>query len=293
MTKHGLALDNLLSAEVVLVDGRVVTASERDHPDLFWALRGGGGNLGVVASFEYRLHPVGPLVTGGVVAWPFAVPWDELRRFRDVSASLPDELTLVAGLVHAPDESGEKMAAIVLCHCGTPPRARRRCGRSGSSARRRDAIGPMPYVQLNAMLDGNYPRGVLNYWKSSFLSALTDDAIRAMIESFAACPTPMAQLLMEHVHGDVACVDIDYTAFPHRAEGYNMLVLSERTDLWQTEVCTAWTQESFATLRPYTSDGHYVSYLDADERPSAVVTGYGPNYQAQRDSWRQSAAAVM
>ncbi|WP_206664629.1 FAD-binding oxidoreductase [Dankookia rubra] len=279
MAKHGLALDKLLSAEVVLADGRVVTASERDHPDLFWALRGGGGNFGVVASLEYRLHPVGPIVTGGLVAWPFASAWDVLRHFRDITASLPDELTLVAGLVHAPDGSGEKMAAIVLCHCGTPAAAEealRPIRQFGTPAL--DAIGPMPYAQLNAMLDAKYPRGALNYWKSSFLSALTDDAIRAMIESFAACPTPMGQLLMEHVHGAVARVEVGDTAFPHRAEGYNMLVLSEWTDPRQTEACTAWAREAFAALRPYTGAGRYVNYLDADERPDAVAAAYGPNF---------------
>ena len=279
MAKHGLALDNLLSAEVVLADGRVVTASERDHPDLFWALRGGGGNFGVVASLEYRLHPVGPIVTGGLVAWPFAAAWDVLRHFRDVTASLPDELTLVAGLVHAPDGSGEKMVAIVLCHCGTPAageEAVRPIRQFGTPAL--DAIGPMPYAQLNAMLDAKYPRGALNYWKSSFLSALSDDAIRAMIESFAACPTPMGQLLMEHVHGAVARVDVGDTAFPHRAEGYNMLVLSGWTDPRQTEACTTWAREAFAALRPYTGAGRYVNYLDADERPDAVAAAYGPNF---------------
>jgi FAD/FMN-containing dehydrogenase len=279
MAKHGLALDNLLSAEVVLADGRVVTASERDHPDLFWALRGGGGNFGVVASLEYRLHPVGPIVLGGLVAWRFDAAWDVLRHFRDVTASLPDELTLVAGLVHAPDGSGEKMVAIVLCHCGTPAageEAVRPIRQFGTPAL--DAIGPMPYAQLNAMLDAKYPRGALNYWKSSFLSALSDDAIRAMIESFAACPTPMGQLLMEHVHGAVARIDVGDTAFPHRAEGYNMLVLSEWTDPHQTEACTAWAREAFAALRPYTGAGRYVNYLDADERPDAVAAAYGPNF---------------
>jgi FAD/FMN-containing dehydrogenase len=141
-----------------------------------------------------------------------------------------------------------------------------------------DAIGPMPYAQLNAMLDAKYPRGALNYWKSSFLSALSDDAIRAMIESFAACPTPMGQLLMEHVHGAVTRVDVGDTAFPHRAEGYNMLVLSEWTDPRQTEACTAWAREAFAALRPYTGAGRYVNYLDADERPDAVAAAYGPNF---------------
>ena len=279
MGRYGLALDNLLSAEVVQADGRVVAASEREHPDLFWALRGGGGNFGVVTSFEYRLHPVGPVVTGGLVAWPFAAAFDVLRHFRDVTASLPDDLTVFGGLVHAPDGSGEKLAVMVMCHCGTPAEGEAAVApikRFGAPAL--DAAGPMPYAQLNAMLDGAYPRGALNYWKSSFLSGLTDEAIRTVIDCFAACPTPMGQLLLEHFHGAVTRVGVTETAFPHRAEGYNMLVLSEWTDPRQTEACTAWARDSFAALRPYAGAGRYVNYFDADERGDAVAAAYGPNH---------------
>src|SRR6201999_1707363 len=113
------ALDNLLSVEVVLADGSVVTASADSNPDLFWAVRGGGGNFGVASSFEYRLQPIGPLVTGGVIAWPFNEAWDVLRRFRDITALLPDEYMVFGGLIHAPDGSGNKLAAMVVCHCGT------------------------------------------------------------------------------------------------------------------------------------------------------------------------------
>jgi len=280
MGKYALALDNLVSAEVVLADGRVVTASGSEHPGLFWALRGGGGNFGVVASFEYRLHPVGPAVTGGIIGYPFSAAFDVLRHFRDVTVSLPDELTVFAGLVHAPDGSGEKLAVLVLCHCGTLAEGEASVGpikRFGAPAL--DAVGPMPYTQLNAMLDAAYPRGALNYWKSSFLSGLTDDAIRTMIDRFAACPTPMAQLLLEHFHGAVTRVGVAETAFPHRAEGYNMLVLSEWTDPARTEACVAWARDSFAALRPYMGAGRYVNYFDADERADAVAAAYGPNYE--------------
>jgi FAD/FMN-containing dehydrogenase len=284
MAKHGLALDNLLSAEVVLADGRVVTASAGEHPDLFWALRGGGGNFGVVTSLEYRLHPVGPIVTGGLVAWPFAAARDVLRHLRDAAAALPDELTLVAGLVHAPDGSGEKLAAVVLCHCGPPAEAEAAVApirRFGAPAL--DAVGPMPYAALNAMLDGGYPRGALNYWKSSFLAGLGDDAIRAAVECFAACPTPMGQVLMEHVHGAGTRVGASDTAFPHRAGGFNMLVLSQWADPRQTEACTAWARETFAALRPFAGAGRYVNYLGADERADAVAAAYGPNHARLRE----------
>ncbi len=280
MGKHALALDNLLSVELVLADGRVVTASDDDNADLFWALRGGGGNFGVAASLEYRLHKVGPIVTGGLIAYPFSAAWDVLRYCRDLTASLPDELTVFAGLVHAPDGSGEKLAAIVLCHCGTPAEGEKAVEpvkRFGMPVL--DAIGPMPYCQINMMLDAAYPRGALNYWKSSFLSGLSDDAIQTMIECFAGCPTPMGQLLLEHFHGAVTRVGVADTAFPHRAEGYDLLVLSEWMDPQRNDACIAWAQESYAALLPFAGTGRYVNYLDADERGDAIAAAYGPNYR--------------
>ncbi|MDI3307526.1 MAG: FAD-binding oxidoreductase [Acetobacteraceae bacterium] len=280
MSKHALALDNLLSAELVLADGRIVTASEEENADLFWALRGGGGNFGVAASLEYRLHPVGPIVTGGLLAYPFSQAWDVLRHFRDVTASLSDEFTLFAGLLHAPDGSGEKLVAIVLCHCGSLAAgedAVRPIRRFGTPAL--DAIGPMAYCQVNRMLDAAYPRGALNYWKSSFLSGLSDEAIRTMIDCFARCPTPMGQLLLEHFHGAVTRIGVTDTAFPHRTEGYDMLVLAEWVDPSLNDACIAWARESYAALQPFTGPGRYVNYFDSDERSDAIAAAYGPNYR--------------
>src|SRR5262245_44489890 len=170
MGKCGLALDNLRSVELVTADGEVVRASRDAEPDLFWAVRGGGGNFGVAASFEYRLHAVGPTVTGGLIAHPFERARDLMRFFRDRTASLPDEHLIFAGLIHAPDGSGTKLAAMVTCHCGPAAageKAMRPLKEFGSPAM--DALGPIPYCALNGMLDAAYPKGALNYWKSSFL----------------------------------------------------------------------------------------------------------------------------
>jgi len=186
--------------------------------------------------------------------------------------------------VHAPDGSGEKLAALVLCHCGTLEEGEAAAAplkRFGRPAQ--DAVGPMPYAQVNAMLDAAYPFGALNYWKSSFLSGLGDDAIRTMIECFAACPTPMGQLLVEHFHGAVTRVGVTDTAFPHRAEGHNLLVLSEWTDPARTEACTAWARDSFAALRPFMGAGRYVNYFGDDEREDAVAAAYGPNHGRLRE----------
>jgi FAD/FMN-containing dehydrogenase len=280
MGKHGLALDNLLAIELVLADGRIVTASADDTPDLFWAVRGGGGNFGVASSFEFRAHPVGPIVTGGLVAHPFTAAADVLRFYRDVTASVPDELTVFAGLIHAPDGSGTKLAAMVVCHSGlldAGEKAVQPIKKFGVPIL--DTIGPMSYSQVNSMLDAAYPRGALNYWKSNFLSALSDEAIRTMIDCFAKCPTPMGQLLLEHFHGAVTRVGVTATAFPHRAPGYNLLVLSEWLDPKDTQVCTAWARDSYTALQRFMGSGRYVNYLGDDEPSDAVAAAYGPNYR--------------
>src|SRR6516164_7010059 len=231
MGKYGLALDNLQSVELVTAEGRVLQTSGEQEPDLFWAVRGGGGNFGIATSFEYQLHPVGPTVMGGLVAHPFERARDLLIFFRDCTSSLPDEHTIFAGLIHAPDGSGTKLAAMLTCHCGTleaGERAMQLLKQFGSPVL--DALGPMPYCQLNGMLDAAYPRGALNYWKSSFLARLSDDAIDTMIESYARCPSPMSQLLIEHFHGAATRVAVGDTAFPLRTEGYNFLVLGQWTE---------------------------------------------------------------
>ena len=283
--KHGLALDNLVSVDVVTADGMLLKASTDENADLFWAVRGGGGNFGVASSFEYRLHPVGPTITGGLIAYPFDRARDVLRFYRDFTASVPDELMAVAGLIHAADGSGAKLAVMAVCHCGpldTGAAAVRPIKQFGSPAL--DAIGPMPYGQLNAMLDAAYPKGALNHWKSSFLAQLSDDAIERMIECFAKCPTPMGQLLLEHFHGAVSRVGVGDTAFPHRAVGYNLVVLSEWMDRAITDRCVAWARESFAAMTPFLASGRYLNYLDAsDEAGDAVAAAYGPNYRRLRE----------
>jgi FAD/FMN-containing dehydrogenase len=280
MGKHALALDNLLSVQLVLADGSAVTANADDNADLFWALRGGGGNFGVAASFEYRLHPVGPIVIGGLTLYPFSAAWDVLRFYRDVTAALPDEFMVFAGLVHAPDGSGTKLAAILLCHCGPlddGERAARPIKQFGGPVL--DGVGAMPYGQVNAMLDAAAPRGALNYWKSNFLLGLSDEALRTMIDSFASCPAPMGALFLEHFHGAVTRIGVTDTAFPHRAEGYNLLVISEWMDLKENDTCIAWARSTYAAIQPFMRIDRYVNYLGDDERGEEVVTAYGPNYR--------------
>jgi len=137
----------------------------------------------------------------------------------------------------------------------------------------------MPYSQLNSMLDAAYPKGALNYWKSSFLSQLSDDAIDTMIDSFAQCPTPMGQLLLEHFHGAATRVGVTDTAFPHRSEGYNLLVLGEWMERADNDRCIAWARDTYSRMKPFMAAGRYVNYLAADEAGEPVAAAYGPNYR--------------
>lgn len=276
--KYGLSVDNLLSVEIVLADETVVKASEDENADLFWAVRGAGANFGVVATFTFRLHPVGPMVVGGMVLHPFAEARDVLRFYRDIAESLPDELTLGAGAIHAPDGSGTKLVGILAGWCG-PVEAGMAAVRPlkdyGSPVI--DTIEPVPYSALNQMLDAAYPKGAFNYWKSSFLTELSDDVIDAVVDAFARCPVPMGQVILERWHGAAQRVAADATAYAHRNVGHNLIVLSEWMEPAHTEIGIAWARESYAALAPFGAGRAYVNYI-SDAGATEVTSAYGANY---------------
>jgi FAD/FMN-containing dehydrogenase len=280
MAKHGLAMDNLVSAEVVTASGDIVRASKEENADLFWGLQGGGGNFGAVSWLEYRLHPVGT-VTSGLIAHPFDRARDVLKFFREITSGLPDDLTIFGGLLHAPD--GAQIAVMIVCHCGPLAEAETALEpikKFGSPIL--DSVGPTSYEETNRMLDAGFPRGALNYWKSNFMMELSDQAIDTLISQFAACPSPMSGLLLEHIHGAATRVGVSETAFPHRREGYNFLVVSEWLDPADNARNIAWARESYDLMLPYFSRGRYVNYLGEDEGEDAVAAAYGPNYQRLR-----------
>jgi FAD/FMN-containing dehydrogenase len=280
MARDGLALDNLLSADVVTADGRVLRASADEDPDLFWALRGGGGNFGVVASFEYRVRPVGPTVVGGLVAHPFSAATEVLRFYRELMALASDDLTAYAGLIHAPD-GATKLAAIVVCHVGPREQAERDLAplqAFGSPAL--SQVGEMPYTAVNSMLDAGYPYGSLNYWKSSFMDELTDPAIGVLVDRFGRTKGPMTAILLEHVHGAATRVPESATAFPHRTPGINVLIPSVWLDPAETDANIRWTRETYAALQPHLRPGRYVNYLAEDDTGEATArAAYGSNYE--------------
>ncbi|MGH2822290.1 MAG: FAD-binding oxidoreductase [Thermoleophilaceae bacterium] len=279
MGKHGMAVDNLLSAEVVLASGEVVTASEDADPDLFWALRGGGGNFGVVTSFEYRTHPLASVLAGPVLH-PLAAAPQLFSFYREFAADLPDELSTQAVFLHAPDGSGTKLCGIALCHAGDDAdRADadvRPLRRFGSPAA--DMIQRMPYPVLNTGVDWLSPTGSLRYWKSAFFSELSDPAVQVMAGAFERAPSELCALVVEDFHGAVTRVAPTATAYPHREPGYNLFLISQWTDPAQTDTGIAWARETFDALSPYMADRSYTNYLPADDY-DRVRHAYGPNYE--------------
>ncbi|MEP7149189.1 MAG: FAD-binding oxidoreductase [Acidobacteriota bacterium] len=282
-SKYGLAVDNLLSAEVVMANGEILNASQDENADLFWALRGAGANFGVVVSLKYRLHEVGPAVFGGFVAHPMEKAGDLFRVFRDVTATLQDDETAIAGLLHAPDGSGTKLAVVAITNFGAEgenSRSIRKVREFGTPLI--DNIASIGYSELNTLMDGAFPKGALNYWKSNFLERLDDEAIDTMIESFAVCPAPLGQVMIEHFHGAVTRVAVEDTAVPLRKESFNFLALSQWIDPAATDVCVAWARETNEAMKPFMGKDRYVNYLGDDEPETAAAAAYGENFARLR-----------
>jgi FAD/FMN-containing dehydrogenase len=279
MGKHGMAVDNLLAAEVVLASGEVVTASEDSDPDLFWALRGGGGNFGVVTSFEYRTHPLAS-VLGGPVLHPLAAAPQLISFYREFAADLPDELSTQVAFLHAPDGSGAKLCGVAVCHAGDDAdRAEvdvRPLRRFGSPVA--DMVQRVPYPAVNTGIDWLSPVGALAYWKSAFFSELSDPAVEVMTRAFERAPSELCALVIEDFHGAVTRVAPTATAYPHREPGYNLFLISHWTDPAQTDTGIAWARETFDALSPYMADRSYTNYLSADDY-DRVRQAYGPNYE--------------
>ncbi len=278
MAKHGLAADNQLAVELVTAEGDVLDVTEDSAPDLFWALRGGGGNFGVATTFTYRAHPL-DMVTGGLIAHPFEAAGDMLRFYREAAAAANDDTTVFAGVVHAPDGSGHKLAAMVVFHTGEAEQAEQDLApfTSWGSPLVVD-VGRMPYPVMNTLLDAGYPAGALNYWLSSFTRGLTDELIDTVVERFTSVPSPMTVVLLEHFHGAVTRIGVTDAAVPHRTEGWNLLVPSVWMDPAATDENIAWTRETHKALAPHLDERRWLNYLDDDQGDDAVRAAYGPNY---------------
>ncbi len=276
MGKYGLSCDNLLSADLVTAEGDFLTASAEQHPDLFWGLRGGGGNFGVVTSFEYRLHPLPP-VLAGMVVHPMEKAGEVLRFYRDFARSCPDEMLAAAALMTSPE--GEPVAVIIASYIGDPVTGEallaplRKFGRPLA-----DTIAPTTYVELNSLFDAAVPYGnVQRYWKSSFLKELPDDLIEVLIERSAKFLSPMSMVLFFHLHGAAARVDPDATAFGLRDDQWDYDVISQWADPAEAADHIKWTRDFWTAVEPFASGEVYVNHLDAEEAPRSRAA-YTRNY---------------
>src|SRR5262249_31815981 len=284
MPKYGLALDNLRGADIVTADGSAVRASRDGNPDVFWAIRGGGGNFGVAANLEYDLHAVGPMITGGLVAHPLPKAFDVLRFMREQCAKAPDELMVAIGLLHAPDGSGLKLIGVVVSHCGALAEGEKvvapikAVGPPGL-----DHMGPIPYCAQNGLLDGAFPKGALNYWKAQFITDLSDDCMRTLIQQYEAAPSPMCQIVIEHFHGQASRVPVADTACPMRVTGYNIDVAGEWQEPGDTDRCLDWVRATHAWHKPIHAPLRYVNYLEDDVAGDPAAEIYGQNYARLRD----------
>jgi FAD/FMN-containing dehydrogenase len=278
MPKFGLAADNVLAVELVTADGEIREVTAESDPDLFWALRGGGGNFGIATAFPYRLHPL-ETVTGGLIAHPFEAAADLLRFYRDAIADASDDLEMFAALVHAPDGSGTKLAALIVCHTGSPEQAEADLApfKAWGSPLVVD-VGPMPYPTMNTLLDAGFPPDSLNYWLSSFTRGITDELIDIVVERFATTPSPMNAVVFEHFHGAVTRVPETETAVPHRQTGWNLLLPSVWVDPAETEQNIAWTRATHAALSEHLLERRWLNYLGPDQGSGAVRAAYGPNW---------------
>ena len=271
--KYGLACDNLVSADVVTADGRLLTASVTENEDLFWGLRGGSGNFGVVTSFEYQLHPVGT-VLGGMVIHPFERARDVLRLYRDFSGAIPDELNTVGALLTAPE--GFRVAAIAVCYNGSleeGEKVLRPLREFGPPLV--DQVGPMPYPVVQSMMDATFPRGRQYYWKASLINRISDGAIDAMIASFAAAPSPHTVVGFQQLGNAANRVGEDETAFSHRDARYDFLMLAGWEGASGADANIRWTRDLYEAMLPFLHGGLYVNAVTEDA-PQGIKEEYRP-----------------
>jgi FAD/FMN-containing dehydrogenase len=275
---YGLACDNLLAVDLVTADGRLLTASAEEHPDLFWAVRGGGGNFGVVTSFEYRLHPVGPVLAGRVL-FPFSRAAEVLKWYRDFSATIPDALNTIGGLTTAPD--GTKVVAVLACYHG-PLAAGERVLRPlrAFGPPLVDEIRPRPYREVQTLLDAASPRGRRYYVKAAFVEAISDAAIETLVSHFAAVPSPFSLLAFQQLGNAARRVPPGATAFYHRGAMYEWFVQAAWPDPADDDGNIRWAREVAGAMRPFTTGRGYVNHLgpEAVEGLEPIRAAYGPNY---------------
>jgi FAD/FMN-containing dehydrogenase len=284
--KHGMSVDNLVSADVVTADGALVHASADTHEDLFWAICGGGGNFGVVTRFEFQLHPVGPEVFGGLVVLPLEQAKDALVKYRAACKTMPEELTVWTVLRLAPplpflppQVHGKPVIAFAICYTGAVedgPRAVEEVRRFGTPYG--EHLGPMPYAMWQKTFDPLLAPGARNYWKSHNLADLPDGLLDELIDAIHKLPSPQCEIFFGQIGGQTSRLPVDATAYPNRDAQYVMNVHGRWSDASEDERCIAWARAFFEAAAPFALGSVYVNFL-TEEETGRVAAAYGPNYE--------------
>ena len=283
--KYGMTIDNLLSADVVTADGDQVHASETENTDLFWGLRGGGGNFGIVTRFEFRLHPVGPDVLSGLIVFPFDQAKSVFTQFARFTETMPEELNVWAVTRKAPplpflpvDVHGKEMVALALCYPGDPTQGQKLIEPlRGFGTVLGEHIGVQPYTAWQQAFDPLLTKGARNYWKSHNFSRLSDGAIDAIIEYAGKLPSPQCEIFIGTIGGQTACVAPEAMAYSSRDANYVMNVHGRWESEAEDERCIDWAREFFAKSQPFASPGAYINFLSQDES-DRIAFAYGATY---------------
>jgi FAD/FMN-containing dehydrogenase len=282
----GLTIDNLLEADVVLADGSLVTASETENPDLFWALRGGGGNFGVVTSFLFRLQPL-PNLTAGPMLWSLDKSEEVLRWYRDFITHAPDELNGFFAFLTVPAVApfpenlwNQKMCGVVWAYTGADPEAAFAPIRAQFGAPALDWVGPISHPALNSMFDGLYPAGDQWYWKADFVTTIPDEAVELHVQYGAQLPTGKSTMHLYPIDGVAGRVPKDATAWSYRDAHWGMVIVGVSPDPADNQAMIAWTRDYWRDLHPYSAGGAYVNMMmdAADEGQERVRAAYGDHY---------------
>jgi FAD/FMN-containing dehydrogenase len=273
--KHGLSCDNLVAVEIVTADGRLPKANAAENADLFWGVRGGGGNFGIVTAFEYKLHPVGPLLLAGSVLHRYEEAREAMRFYRAFSSKAPDELSLDAALVTAP--SGERFFSISACYIGPLGEGEkivRPLREHGTPVE--DRIGPVSYLQIQSAGDSLFPRGRRYYWKAQFMREITDQAIDTLLAAYTTAPSE-SLLVLQQVGGAISRVPVDETPYANRDALYDCFPISIWDNPADDEAHIWWARDLWDAMRPFSTGGVYANNL-GEEGADRVRAAYGENY---------------
>jgi FAD/FMN-containing dehydrogenase len=284
--KYGMTVDNLLSVNLVTVDGESISASATENTDLFWAIRGGGGNFGVITQFEYALHPIGPNVLAGLVVYPLEQARLVLKRYREFTSTAPEDMTVWSVMRKAPplpflpeDVHGKEVVVLAFMYAGDPPQGAELADILKSFGEPYgDHIGVMSYIEWQQSFDPLLTPGARNYWKSHNFTKLADDALDIMIEYAGTLPSPQCEIFIAHISGAANRVAADAMAYGARDTQYVLNVHARWDNAADDDTCISWSRDFFKATKPYASTGAYVNFM-TEEEGDRVESAYGANYE--------------